>query len=105
MAPDTVKNLVFSFIRTWAPIVVGGLLSWLAVHASFVADESTKAGLVILLTGVLQGLYYFVVRVFETYVSPKFSFLLADVRKGDVAPVYPDATEPTVVPAATGGNV
>lgn len=95
---NQIRNLIFSFIRTWAPIVVGGVLSWLAVHASFVADESTKAGLVILLTGVLQGLYYFAARMFETYVSPKFSFLLADLRKGNTEPVYPDKTEVIVVP-------
>ena len=99
MAPDTVKNLIFSVIRTWAPIIAGAVLSWLAVNASIVVDEGTKAGLVIVLTGVMQGVYYLAVRLFETYVSPKFSVLLADVQRGDTAPVYPDKTETTVVPA------
>lgn len=100
-----IRNLIFSFVRTWAPIVVGGVLSWLAVHAKLVVDEQTKAGLVILFTGLFQGVYYFAARMLETYVSPKFSFMVADVRKGDSAPIYPDPTETTVVPAAVAPEV
>ncbi len=100
MPTDQVRNFIFSVIRTYAPIIVGGLLSWLAVHASIVADEQTKAGLVIVLTGVLQGVYYLIARLLETYASPKFSFLMADARKGNTAPVYPDKHDTTVIPPA-----
>ncbi len=102
MPTDVIRNFIFSVVRTYAPIVAGAVLSWLAVNAGIVADEQTKAGLVIVLTVAVQALYYFFARLLETYVSPKFSFLMADVRKGDSAPIYPDKNEITIVPPAEG---
>ena len=104
MPTDVVRNFIFSLVRTYAPIAAGAILSWVAVNAGIVADEQTKAGLVIVLTVAVQAVYYFFARLLETYVSPKFSFLMADVRKGDSAPVYPDKDDTTVIPPADGGN-
>lgn len=97
MESNLIRDQVFSVIRTWAPMAIGGLLSWLAVHSSFVADESTKAGLVVLLTFILQALYYLLVRLFETYISPKFSGFIGDFRKGATQPHYADPTKTTVI--------
>ncbi len=98
MAPDTVKNLVFSFIRTIVPAAVTYLIGIATENFGPVISENTKAQLVALGYAVAFTLYYLITRLLETYVSPHFSWLLGDFRKGSTQPVYPDATETTIVP-------
>jgi hypothetical protein len=100
MTPNPVKNLLASIVRTVAPMAVGSVATWLARKYDVVLDEATKASALIYITGVVSGLYYVAVRLVETYVTPKISFLLADFRKGHTEPIYPDATATIVVPPA-----
>jgi hypothetical protein len=53
-----------NLIRTYVPVGVGMVISWLFAHGVQV-DSATKASLIVLLTGVLTAGYYTVVRVLE----------------------------------------
>lgn len=54
-----------ALIRTYVPIVVGALISFLATYNVNV-DSTVQAGLVLGLTGLLQAAYYAVVSLLET---------------------------------------
>jgi hypothetical protein len=58
-------NFFISLIRTWVPIGIGAVLSWLAVNYGVVVDEDIKAQLAVGLTGVLIALYYGIVHLLE----------------------------------------
>ena len=58
------SDFVTSQIRTYSPIAVGALASWLATKGMEL-DAETQAGLIIALTGVAQAYYYFIVRLLE----------------------------------------
>lgn len=60
-----ISNFVISNIRTYVPIGVGLLLTWLASSLHVVIDPSSQAGLVALCVGVLSGLYYTLARLIE----------------------------------------
>ena len=68
------NNFVISQIRTYTPILVGALVSWL-ITLGVTLDAQTQASLIIALTGVLQGLYYFIIRLLEKK-WPKIGVLL-----------------------------
>jgi hypothetical protein len=99
-----IYNLVASFVRTIVPGVVSGVVGYLASRWGIIVDKDTQANLILLLTGVLFGLYYFLVRVAETYLSPRFAWFLGDFRKGISAPVYPKAVETIVIPPRDPGS-
>lgn len=79
------SDTITSLIRTYVPIVVGSLISWL-VTKNIVVDEATATALVTAFTGLMIGIYYTVVRVLEK----KFPWLgvLLGSRK------QPEYTEP-----------
>lgn len=77
------NELVISQIRTWVPLFVGALASWLATRGINL-DDTAVQGLVAFLTALLGSLYYLVVRLFEKYVSPKFGWLLGYAKM----PIY-----------------
>lgn len=56
------NDLVTRLIRTYTPIIIGGIVSWLITKGVEI-DESTKAAAIITLTGFLQALYYTAVSV------------------------------------------
>ena len=58
------SNFVISQIRTYTPILVGALLSWLTT-IGLTLDAETQSALIIALTGTFQALYYFVARLAE----------------------------------------
>ncbi len=58
------SDYVISLIRTWAPIIIGGLVSWLAT-IGIDLDPDTQAGLIVALTGVIQAAYYALARWLE----------------------------------------
>lgn len=72
------NNLVVSFIRTYVPISVGSLLSWLATKGLEI-DAETGAGLIVFLTGVLIAAYYGVVRLLERQ-WPQLGMLLGSAK-------------------------
>lgn len=74
------SNFVVSLIRTYVPIVVGALASYL-LTLGIELDANAQLGLVTALTALLQGLYYVVARSLEKWVSPKFGLLLGVASK------------------------
>ena len=73
------SDFITSQIRTVSPIVVGGLISWLAT-LGLELDAETQSGLVIALTGILQAAYYLIVRLLERR-WPKVGVLLGSAKK------------------------
>lgn len=73
-----------SYIRTYVPMGVGLGLAWLSSKAGFVIDEETSTALMLGAAGVVQALYYLIVRRVEEY-APKAGRLLGRA----VQPVYP----------------
>lgn len=58
------NDALVSLIRTWVPIGVGSLISWL-VTLGIELDAATESGLVVGLTGLIIAGYYTVVRLVE----------------------------------------
>lgn len=56
------KDKMTSYIRTYAPMVGGALLSWLATFG-LVVDDEVRSAVIIIVTAVLQGLYYALARL------------------------------------------
>lgn len=73
------NDLVVSFIRTYVPIAVGSLISWLTTKGLDV-DPTTGQGLIVFLTGILIATYYGVVRLLERQ-WPQFGLLLGSAKK------------------------
>jgi len=71
----TVTNFGISLIRTWVPIIIGSVLSWLAINVGIVVSDDDKAKLVVGLTAVVIALYYGLVHLLEQKF-PKFGWLL-----------------------------
>jgi len=74
------KDFIISQVRTWIPIAVGYLLSYLATKG-IVIDQQIQAALITLIGGLATGLYYFIARLLEVHVSPKFGWLLGYAKK------------------------
>jgi hypothetical protein len=81
--PDPLANIVIGFVRTIVPGIVAALADWLA-HVHLNLDANGLNGLEAFLVTLFTALYYLAVRVFETYVSPKFGWLLGYAKQ----PVY-----------------
>jgi uncharacterized membrane protein (DUF441 family) len=77
------NSYITSIIRTWVPILVGSVISWLATRGLSL-DKDTADAATVAATGIIIALYYVVVRLFEKYVSPKFGWLLGVAK----TPVY-----------------
>ena len=88
------NTLALSLIRTYAPILVGAFASWL-LTVGLDIDSETQAGLVIFLTGLLQAVYYTVVRVLEQRF-PGIGVLLGAAKSPDA---YSKGAEPAAVDA------
>lgn len=57
-------DYALSLIRTYVPIAVGAVLSWL-LTLGIEVDESVRTAAVVALTGVLQAAYYTAARWLE----------------------------------------
>ncbi len=80
-------NFLISLIRTYVPILVGSVISFLVVNYGFVVDESITAQLTAGLTGVIIAGYYLLARGLERKF-PQLGFLLG-------TPAVPVYVEPT----------
>lgn len=80
------NNFVPSLIRTYVPLAVAALVTWLASSLHIVIDPSSQAGLVALALSVVFAVYYGGVRLLERR-WPKFGHLLGSKAQ----PVYPPA--------------
>jgi len=100
-----VNALALSIIRTYVPIVVGALASWLLVTFAFELEADIQAHLIIALTGLLQAVYYAAVRALETRF-PGVGVLLGAAKTPDT---YSKGNEPAPVSAEdavdVGGDV
>lgn len=97
------SNFAISLIRTWVPVVVGTVASYLLVHFGLTVDAGTQAQAVALLTGALIAGYYAVVHVLEQKF-PKLGWLLGNA----VRPHYVTAKDSNMLllhPGATVGEV
>lgn len=77
------NNFVTSLVRTYVPIFVGSIFSYLAVKYGLVVDGDIQNQLVAGLTGVVIAVYYLVVRLLERRF-PEVGILLGSTQK----PVY-----------------
>ena len=80
------NNFVTSLIRTYVPIVVGAIVSFL-VTSGIEIDANAQLGLVTFLTAVLQGAYYLAARLLEKKFPSIGGLLLGSSKK-------PEYTEP-----------
>jgi hypothetical protein len=72
---NAVSALWASIVRTVVPMIVGGLVAWL-VGKGIVLDPEFEGLLTATLTAGFGLVYYAVVRLLETYVTPKLGWLL-----------------------------
>lgn len=72
---------VASLIRTIVPVVAGAVISWLAL-VNLNIDTEGQTALASLLTALLTGGYYIVVRLIETKV-PQVGWLLGLAKTPD----------------------
>lgn len=73
------NDLVTSIIRTWTPILVGAVISWLTARGIHI-DPTSAVGIVPFLTAFFSALYYFIVRLLESKF-PAFGWLLGQAKK------------------------
>lgn len=66
---------VASFIRTYVPWAVGGILG-LFTSLNVPLDAEFATTLAVVVTLAFQFVYYGIARLFERYVSPKLGWLL-----------------------------
>jgi hypothetical protein len=102
-----VNALALSIIRTYVPIIVGALASWLLVTFAFQLEADVQAHLIIALTGLLQAVYYAAVRALETRF-PGVGVLLGAAKTPDTyskGEGVPAVTVRAVPPVDVSGEV
>lgn len=77
------NNFMTSIVRTYVPIVVGSVLSFLAVRYGLAVTPDIENQLVAGLTGLIIAVYYGIVRLLERKF-PQVGVLLGSAQK----PVY-----------------
>lgn len=80
-------DFLVSLLRTYVPIAVGALVSWL-LTLGIELDAETQAGLIVALTGLSQAAYYALVRAIEPRLPDWLTRALLGSAK---APVYDGA--------------
>lgn len=78
-----VKDWFTSLVRTYVPIAVGAVISWLASVGLDVGADA-EVGLTIFLTAIVTGLYYLLARTLEAKWPAIGGVLLGSTKK----PVY-----------------
>lgn len=76
-------NLAISLIRTYVPVAVGSVISFLVVNYGLVVDPTISNQLVAGLTGLIIAGYYLLARLLERKY-PALGVLLGSTQK----PVY-----------------
>lgn len=79
MYNKSMNDFVTSLIRTYVPIAVGAVVSFLLTKG-IELDANAQLGLVTFLTALLQGVYYLVARLLEQKF-PQLGFLLGSTKK------------------------
>lgn len=84
-------NYVTSLIRTWVPIGVGLLVTFLATHFNVVLSGKTGDALVAVVTAAAGAVYYSVVRLLEERY-PQLGWLLGKPAKPNYAQLQADGS-------------
>lgn len=79
-----------SVLRTFVPIVVGTVVSWLTVRG-IELDPEFEVTLSAMLFAAAAVLWHAVARLLETFVSPKFGVLLGSTKRPEYAEAPPKA--------------
>ena len=79
-------DFVTSLIRTYVPIGVGALASYLVTRGIEI-DANAQLGLVTFLTAVLQGVYYLIARILEARMPSIGGLLLGSSKKPEYTEV------------------
>lgn len=82
--------LVLSLIRTWVPVAVGAVLSWL-ITLGITIPTDERYGFTTALTALVIGVYYAIVRVLETKF-PQIGILLGAIAE----PAYSTGSDTAV---------
>ena len=77
----TLNTLAPSLIRTYVPIIVGALVAWL-LTLGVNLDAGAQTGLIVFLTGLLQAVYYTLIRLAERQ-WPQIGVLLGLAKTPD----------------------
>jgi len=72
---NALSALWASIVRTFTPIIVGSVVGWF-VTLGVPLDDKFSGLLTLVVSGILSAVYYVAVRLLETYVTPKFGWLL-----------------------------
>jgi hypothetical protein len=72
---NAIATLWASFARTVVPIIAGWIITQL-VNIGIPVDDEFGGAINSLLVVVFSAVYYLLVRIFETYISPRFGWLL-----------------------------
>ena len=81
---EQIKTLGISVIRTIVPMVVGQVMTWLAVIGVLDVNGEVSAALISTFTILFTAFYYAAVRYLEVNFSAKFGWLLGVAK----APEY-----------------
>jgi len=73
------SDYITSLIRTWTPMLVGALVSWLSTRGVDISQEASLA-LGAFLTALFGATYYAVIRSLEKRF-PKIGLLLGSAKK------------------------
>lgn len=76
------KALWDSIVRTVTPIAVGMVLGWVAT-LGITLDPQFESALTLVIGGAFATIYHIAVRLLETYVTPKFGWLLGLAKQPD----------------------
>lgn len=88
------NDFVTSLIRTWVPIGVGSVLTWLAANYDIVIPKDASSSLVLGVGALVTAVYYALARAVEK-AYPWLGKLLVGLGAGK-APEYPPAVPETV---------
>lgn len=84
MTKETINAQFISLIRTFVPVLVGQIITWLAAQGILDATGEISGLLITVFTLVFTTAYYALARYLETFVSAKFGWLLGYAK----APEY-----------------
>jgi len=76
MDSEAIKQIGISAIRTFVPLIVGQVMTWLAALGILDTTGEISAALISSLTAITTLGYYVVVRILEVKFSAKFGWLL-----------------------------
>jgi hypothetical protein len=85
------SDFITSLIRTWVPIGVGAVITWLATNYNIVVPEDASSSLVVGVAALVTALYYAAARAVEK-AYPWLGKLLVGLGVGK-APEYPAVTK------------